>query len=94
MNDTTQMTPEEAKASLGIATYLQDQMMPQAPQEQEMGQEEGQEMEQPEDTITPRIDELDAKFSEFQKEIKSMIKDEIGGLTKEIKDALDDGKED
>lgn len=27
------MTPEEAKASMGIATHLQDQLMPQAPQE-------------------------------------------------------------
>lgn len=34
------MTPEEAKASLGIATFLQQQMMPQ-PQEQPV---EGQEM--------------------------------------------------
>ena len=88
MNNPNQMTTDEAKASLGIATALQQQMMqqqsPQAPQEQKTVSTG----EEPPQTENDKVSELETKFSEFQKEIKTMIKDEIGGLKEELKNAL------
>ena len=86
------MTPEEAKASLGIATYLQQQMLPQGvpidgDKTAEMAPDSDLTLETEED-LTPRIDDLESQFKDFQKEVKKMIKDEIGGIRQDIKDAL------
>lgn len=83
-----QLTPQEAKASLGLATGLmQKHLISQKPQEQP--QEQGQ--EQPtEQEADPKIAELEAKFTDFQKEVKDTIKNEIGDLKQTIKDALNE----
>ena len=98
----TQLTPEETKASLGLATRLGDQFLMQqaqqmqeqiameAPQEQEMPQ--GQEM-MGEAKQSPEVDTEGLK-TEIMKEVKSAIKEELGDLKDMIKSALkDDDKE-
>lgn len=80
------MTPEDAKAALGLGTRLQEGILPKAPVEQEMpqGQEE-----------TPDMEEvMNTKMDDLRKEIRGMIKDEIGGLKDELKSALDEEDED
>ena len=88
MNQLNQMTADEAKASLGIATALQQQMMQQQSPQDSTTQETAITDEQPEQVEEDKVSELETKFSEFQKEIKTMIKDEIGGLKEELKNAL------
>lgn len=86
-----QMNPDDAKASLGIATALQDQLMPQIPQEvqkEEIPQEQAENQQPQEDIITPRMEELEGKFTDLEKEIKALIKDEISGMKDMIKEAL------
>ncbi len=90
-NTQVDMTPEEAKASLGIATYLQQQMLPQGvpidPSESpEMGEGGDLELE------TEEVPEEDIKgeFEAFKKETQKMIKDEIGSIKEMIKSAISD----
>lgn len=108
MNNTTEqanmqgLTPEEAKASLGLATRLGEQfLMSQAQQQmseeapvkgQEAPQQEmGQEM-----PMAPQVDtegiknEITASVKEdIQTIVKEAVKEEMGGLRKELKDALE-----
>ena len=93
--DLSQMTPDEAKASLGMATALQDQLLTlhgntQSSETPEMPVEQDQNQEQPTDTITPRIDELENKFVEFEKEIKKSIKNEINGIKTMVEQAINE----
>lgn len=78
-----EMTPEEAKASLGIATFLQDQMMPKAPVDQEMtpGQEQTSLRDQYQ---SPPEQEQDSKSAELEG-----IKNEISVLKEEIREVLE-----
>ena len=93
-NSQADMTPEDAKASLGIATYLQGMLMPQEPIEGEETQEmpQGEEQEQ-----EPQIDPEALKeeiSGALMKDVKKMIKEEIGGIKDMLKEALkDDEKE-
>lgn len=87
-----EITPEDAKASMGIATFLQDQMMPQAPEEQPQNGSQSPEMA-PEQPQQPQVDpeaitaEVEGKV---MKEVKSLIKEEIGGIKDMLKEALDE----
>lgn len=86
------MTPEEAKASLGVATGLIDNVLLK-PQEEEMTEEmptedveQGMEMEQPEQDIRQ-------EFDQFKQEISQTIKEEIGGLKTTIEQALSESED-
>lgn len=90
------LSPEDAKASLGLSTRLSEEfLMSQIPpQEAEMG--EGGEMmtegeESPESEPQPDMNEIMASMREdIMKEVQNMVKEEIGGLKDEIKSALDE----
>lgn len=92
-NVDNQMTPEEAKASLGLATRLGEQMLmvenPQMPEEE--GGEQTTLQEPTEEK--PEMD-LEAMKSEMLESIKpqiqEIVKEEMTGLRQEIKDALDE----
>jgi len=92
------MTPEEAKASLGLATRLSEQfLMSQVPQEapqeaqngteQEMGEEDEKEPE--EDKSVALEGKFDEKLEILRTEMKDTIKNEIGSIRDEIKSALE-----
>ncbi len=101
-----EMTPEEAKASLGVATFLQDKLIPQVQQQPEPGQENGQEQaatEQPEpelkepnpeEDMRSRMSEMELninkKFDEMRKEMKDDNQREIDSLKETITNALKD----
>lgn len=97
-NTQIDLSPDEAKASLGVATHLMDQLMPREQQQPESSQEQAQN-EQPtqsqEDTVTPRVDELEGKFGDLEKEVKKTIKDELGGIKDMIQELIkeDNGKQ-
>lgn len=76
-NSQEQMTPEDAKASLGIATHLQSQLMPQpqATQTPEPAPQPPTNQETPTDTANQ------------MQGLESRIMDEIGALKEEIKKA-------
>ena len=84
------MNGDQSAAALAFATMLQEQMMPnvEVPVESETAPEQEQTVA-PQEDVTPRVDELEGQFKDFQKEMKKMIKDEIGGLKKEIQSALE-----
>lgn len=81
--DSQEMTPEEAKASMGIATMLQQQLMPQAPMEGQETQESAPGQEQ-----APETDNQPEEPEEANNEELEEIKDEISALREEIKQAL------
>jgi len=89
-----EITPEEAKAALGNATFLQEQLLGQAPQGEEMSQEAPQDP----NSATQDVDilgELDNLKQQFQEELsgikeenKKVIEDEINKLRNDIQEAL------
>jgi len=93
MND---LTPEEAKASLGISTRLSEQLLMQMnpPMEEEgseMGETAPEPTEQPEVEETPEVDvdsRIDQKTEVLRAELKEMIRQEVGSIRQDIKDAL------
>ena len=96
-----EMTPEEAKSSLGVANMLMEQLMPQKQMEMEAESDQTQEtapgqeqMEQPNET--PPIDSEGLKneiMVEVGKTIEESIQKEMGGLRDMIKQALIDEEE-
>ena len=91
-----EMDAESAKASMGISTRLLDQLMhqnaSQAPPEALVSSLEApgtpEKLEPQEDMMTPRMEALEGKFGELEKEVKKTIKDEIGTLKETIQKAL------
>lgn len=88
-----EMTTEEAKASLGIATHLQDQMlMSQVPQEEPVEGEMGTEMPQGEELSLEEDTPIDPEalkeeiMGDLKKDIKEMLKKEIKSLLDEDDD--------
>ena len=67
------ITPEEAKASLGIATRLQDALQPKGQSEQQP-----QENSQPDSANIEQVVEkkIDEKLNSFKHELLSMLEDE------------------
>lgn len=93
------MTPEEAKASLGVATGLIDNMLLQQGTQQEIPQEQA-EMEQEEGMTSqpveqPEMQEPDirSEFDQFKQEVSETIKQEIGSLKQTIEQALSEDEE-
>lgn len=82
-----QMSADQSKASLGIATHLQSMLLPQVSQTQENAQ--GQEQTAPtQDETSQKIDELAGQFNDFKKEVNSTIKDQIGQVKDMVQEAL------
>lgn len=81
------MTPEDAKASLGIATRLNEQMlMANSQQNPEMNQQGGQPPEQPQQQqgMDPQM------IAEL---VKNAVREEMGGLRKEIEQIIKDDQQ-
>ena len=78
-----QMTPEEAKASLGQATALVDQFLMQ--QNQQMGQQV-MSTDQPEEQ--PQQMDHGEEMSKFKEEIINAVREEVGGIKKMVEEAL------
>lgn len=91
MNEDQQsgVTPDEAAASLALATQFQETMMPQAPVAQEMALQEGENPEQPQDTEQPKEADIEAL-------VEAKVEEKMADLRDELKSALDeeDNKED
>ena len=77
------MSPEEAKASMGLATFLQDQMMPQGQPQTPEGQqtpEMGQESQvNPQELIQQVSDVVDQKLTEFKEELLTALEEDEDG---------------
>ena len=92
------MTPEDAKASLGIATHLQDQLMPQqAPQEPTSpANEPGASQPAPQQDITAEIQGLETRITDELKTIREEMKTqgdgkaELADLKKQIEQILNE----
>lgn len=106
------LTPDEAAAALSFATNLQERFTEEeammagvrgeeAPEGEEMPQEEVETEEVIEEPVEEEITEpkeikeepqkdLSKDFDEFKGEVKGIIETEIGNLTQTIKDALKD----
>lgn len=98
--ETQDITPEEAKAALGLSNRLSEQYLamqaPQAPEMQEnalgeeemdtMGEEEGFDMQAHMKEMESKMDE---KIESLRAEVKSIVAEEVSGLRKDIKEALD-----
>lgn len=84
------MTPEEAKASLGIATMLQDRLMPQMQQPMEEAPQ-GQETQEsaPEQAQEPEQEEM-AMEEEMPQESQDM--NEMGKMHEDMKKGMDEFK--
>ena len=93
----SQMSAEDAKASLGIATMLMQQLMPKASPEATDSPQNAETPQTPQNTptdeMTPRIEDLEGRFDKLEKEVKQSIKEEIGGIKEMIKKSLENGDE-
>lgn len=99
------MSPDDAMAALALATNFSEQLQPQEPSvEGEISPEIAlddtqtpQTMETAPEQDTAVLDdfktEMGDEMKSFKKEIQKMIKDEVGGLKKMIKDTLDNEEE-
>ena len=84
------ITPDEAMANLAFANNLQEQLMPKGEQpvegeitpENAPGQPQTGKMEN-----TPNHD-MKAEMDDFRKEMRNMVKQEIGGIKQDIKDLI------
>lgn len=91
-NSQPQMNADDAKASLGIATALQQQLMPQAPQDAAQTSEPNGQSPAPE----PPTNQTTPEDTQAQMEgLESRIMDELGTLRDEVKQVAgkDTGKE-
>lgn len=101
MNDTMnpeqnqeEMTPEEAKASMGIATHLQTMLMPQAPQTPNPDQGVPQNQQTPKDVET-QIQGLESRIMDELQTLREEMKakgdsKELADLKKQIEAVLNE----
>lgn len=87
-----ELTPDEAKAALGTATYLQEQLIPR--QTQENAPQNAQNGEMDETGEDEKYADLEARIGEVEKSTRTAIKEEIGGIKDMIKQLLEEEKED
>jgi hypothetical protein len=87
-----ELSIEDSKAALGIATRLMQEYLAQnSPQEEEeLPQEEVAETEEAEEVEEEPEEDIDEKLDEFKKEIKDLIKKEVSGIREDIKDAINE----
>lgn len=74
-----ELSPDEAKASLGIATRLSEQFF-------------NPKQEKPKET-TPMEENPEDLKKDIMQDVKSLIKEEIGGIKEMLKEALKDDSE-
>ena len=82
-----ELTPEDAKASLGLATRLGEEYLLSQVPPQELGGEESQQKQpvQPEQTEEQQINpEMIAQI------VRDAVKEELGGIKEEIAKVLED----
>lgn len=81
-----EMSPEDAKATLGLSTRLSEQfLIPQASIEGE----EGTETEEPEeDAEEDEKPDMKEEFDSMKEELEAMIEEKVGGIREDIKEAL------
>lgn len=99
LTDFSDLTPDQAKASLGLATHLQSHLLPpkgqQASQEPQNAPEQAQQAQPQEDTNGPRIDAIEAKIADLEEKTSGKIKEGLDQIKTMIKEALsEDGQED
>lgn len=93
----TELSPEEAKASLGLATRLGEQsLMFEAQQQALAAPVESQEA--PEQAATPETQEeptggIDAKLDEFKDEMNQTLRGEIGKIRGALMELVEDEEE-
>ena len=87
-NTQQNINPDEAMANLAFSTALQDQLMPQEASQEPQNAPGSEEMPQ-EIESTESLD-ISLELNDFRKEIRTLIKKEIGGIKKEIKDLLNE----
>lgn len=96
LSDGEALNPDEAQAMLAFNTNVMEGMIPQeeGSVDEEMALEQ-EEMEEPEDVLTPRIEGLESKFTELEQNVQQTIKDEVSGIKTMIEQLLteDDGEE-
>ena len=95
-NTQQEMTPEEAKAGLGLATRLSEQMLmmqnpQQVPQDAQNTPQQENTPETKEGVETQKDDkvgELKAEMEGFKTEMKTLVQQQIDGLRQDIQEAL------
>lgn len=101
-NTQEELSPEEAKASLGLATRMGEQyLMSQVPKEGQESQEtapqgdgEGESEKVPEEDKSMALEgKMDEKMEILRTELKDTIKNEIESIRNDIKTALEDEQE-
>ncbi len=95
VNTQDQLSPEEAKASLGLATRLSEEfMMSQVPQEGgEEASEAPVEAQEPQgEEMDPEEDTAESKMA-MKNEMRTMIQEEMAILREDIQKALTDEEE-
>ena len=96
--NTEELSPEEAKASLGLSTRLSEQfLMSQVPQEEEtLEQETTNEEPAPEQEMTPTAETPDPNalkeemMASLKKDIAEIVKGEMSTLKEELTNALEE----
>ena len=94
----SQLTPEEAKATLGLSTRLSEQfLMTQLPQMAEEGSQEPQEAQQQESTSEPKeepqqeeTNDIEERMADMEKRLMDNMKRETDSIRKAIQDAVEE----
>jgi hypothetical protein len=82
-NSQTDMSPEDAKASLGIATNLMSQLMPQAPMDETSQEQEGTPVNQPEPEPQPSPEETNQELSPEDRGTQE-VTEKVDALSKDL----------
>lgn len=87
--NTQNLTPDEAMANLAFATNLQEQLMPKGqPMEGSEAPETAPGTMKEGGMMKPQGSDMQAEMDDFRKEMRNMVKQEIGGIKQNIKDLL------
>lgn len=92
-NSQAQLSPEQAKAAMGNATFLQDQLLSSQGSQNAQNAPETEETPQGAPSIDPKelVSEIaKSLMPEIQKEIKAGINEAMSGFRKEVKTLLED----
>ena len=97
-----EMTADEAKASLGIATALQDKLMPQAPQEaqdtpggeQKTQDEMAAHKQETQGAIDAIKKDLEQKITDHEQRTTGVIKQEVQNIKDMIQQLLEEDQND
>lgn len=88
LTDFADFSPDEAKASLGMATFLQDQLLPKGQQTQENPSNSQDNPNNEQREPNPESVDIEAKFKVFEKDIRN----ELSQIKELVKEALNEDK--